>query len=716
MLEAWQQRWYESVERHHDLVALVSPEGTCRFGELGSWAQHWRRHYETSAGWCVGRCVDDPWRHPRFDLPRLIGLWLAGGVWIARSPEAVGRPLPSSLAGPRHGAGCWQSILFSSGSTGPAKMLVRGWRQVLGEADAYARLLDLSAGSHSVMLIHPWFGASTKQLFAALLHGWSQSFGLSGLTQSRDRSDLLYATPSQLQGLEEEDLSPGGFHWISLTGESCPESLWPRLQSLSAPGGRCLNALGATETGVVANQILALDSPWRPLEGVPAVGKQVDLVDDQGNHLTTRQSIGRLRIRSAALLEGRLLIDAAGQWALAPLPMDQGLMVHLSQDLARWSAAGALELLGRSDALLKRHGQWIDATPLQRLLEQQPGVRRCQILAEAEGNAAWLEVDSPGVAWLQTVAEAVDSAIREQLLDASLRPTRLHALERLPLNANGKLDLAVLRCGDTGNAISVALSPPLPLWLPTLDSLDQAQLVAQLQAINLLWCGGGLQALAEHRPPSLGLLGLGFPDAPPDWHPSCTTGLSPIMRGELDQLLMSCSGDLGEQIWIGGYSLPAWFAYAMAVDLVERGYPVAGVVLLDPPNPFGGTYRWRWRRLLSHRWRLGAGAWFYRRIPMQRLRRKSWRQALVGNWTPQPLPEAVSLVVIRSSWRAGLSWARAKTLQSNVQLDQLSARDHESVMTDDTQIQQWLPLVLERLRNPLEACQPSGVKSDSDLC
>lgn len=699
MLEAWQQRWYESVERHHDLMALVSPEGSCRFGELGRGAQHWRRHYETSPGWCVGRCVDHPWLNPRLDLPRLIGLWLAGGVWIARSPEADANPLPNSLEGPRHGAGCWQSILFSSGSTGPAKMLVRGWRQALSEADAYAKLLDLPAGSHSVMLIHPWFGASTKQLFAALLHGWSQSFGLSGLRQPRDRSDLIYATPSQLQNLGE-DLSPGGFHWISLTGESCPQSLWPRLQSLSAQGGRCLNALGATETGVVANQVLNLNAAWRPFEGIPAAGKTVDLVDDQANHLTTRHAIGRLRIRAAALLEGRLLVDAAGQWSLAPLPMDQGLMVHLSQDLVRWNAAGGLELLGRSDALLKRHGQWIDATPLQRLLEQQTGVRRCQILAEADGNTTWLQADAPTVAWLRSVAEAMDCAIREQLLDASLRPARLHALKHLPLNTNGKIDLAALRSGDGGAAVSLALPAALPLWLPTLDSLDQAQLVAQLQATNLLWCGGGLQALAEHRPPSLGLLGLGFPDAPPNWHPSSRTGLTSIMRGQLDHLLNSCSGDLGAQIWLGGYSLPAWFAYAMAVELVERGYPVAGVVLLDPPNPFRGTYRWRWRRLLSHWWRLGAGTWFYRKLSMQRLRRKSWRQALVGNWSAQPLPAGVPLVVIRSNWRAGLSLARARTLQPNAQLDQLSARSHESVVNDSIQRQQWLPMILGRFSAP----------------
>jgi non-ribosomal peptide synthetase component F len=178
MLESWRTAWARSRERHQDQVALLAAEGALSFGELGEKADHWRSHYETLPSWCVGQCQSWAWRGAWIDLPQLMGLWLAGGVWIAQDSDSshadLAESIASSIRGPASGEGHWQQILFSSGSTGRPKVLVRGWRQALLEAKANARQLQLPPGSRCAMVVNPWFGAATKHLLAGLLEGWCQ--------------------------------------------------------------------------------------------------------------------------------------------------------------------------------------------------------------------------------------------------------------------------------------------------------------------------------------------------------------------------------------------------------------------------------------------------------------------------------------------------------------------------------------------------------------
>ena len=704
MLQEWQQQWAGCQLSYSERVALRTEAGELSFGDLGRLAEQWSEHYKAQPQWQVGSCVALPWRHPYSDLPRLLGLWLAGGVWIAHEHgsvhSALAQELAAGLQGPATGASCWQTILFSSGSTGPAKLFVRGWRQALLEARANANRLKLPAGSTSAMLVNPWFGASTKHLLAGLLQGWCQVIGRASLPLLPESSDLLYATPSQIQGLGSAQPRGPHFSWISLTGEACPASLWPVLQSWGRPGGHCLNALGASETGVIAQQVLPLNGSWQRFLGQPFEGKRVSLVDDQGQELIHAGSIGRLQIDGPALIEGQLLKGPDG-WQLDATPTCAGLMSVLSNDLARWSEAGELDLLGRSNQLLKRHGEWIDASPLQRALEQQPGVQRCQLFCDPDGLSAWLAMEQPSRSALRSIAGAVANSLD----DARLLPQRLIAVAEFPLNSNGKLDMAALREPDAHTNLPGAVlweqQPRRQRLHAQLDSLDQAQLVSRLQSTNLLWCGGGLAALEEHCPADVGLVGLGFPKPPPHWDQSTACNLSTIAAEQADLLLHTTAGELGTNLWLGGFSLPAWLAYAVALELESRGCAVAGVILLDPVDPFRSTYRWRWRRNLARQWRHGPGALFQGHRREQRLALKSWRQELLGQWIEAQAPRSIKakLLVFSSAWPAHLKRHRGERLRQKPEWITLTTTVHENVVTSADAINEWMPVLWSRITN-----------------
>lgn len=666
------------------------------FGQLATEAGHWQRKYEACPDWSVGRCVAWAWQDNLRDLPHLLGLWLAGGVWIARrddpSTADLAQSLASSCRGPESGSEAWQLILFSSGSTGSPKVLVRGWRQALHEADAYARRLAVPVGSQATMLVKPWFGASTKHLLAGLLGGWCQSLGSAALAAQGGGGEVLYATPSQLMSLGVAPAGSRGFDWLSLTGESCPASLWPLLQSWATDSGRCLNALGASETGVIADQVLSLAMPWQSFAGTPEASKTIDLVDESGCTLADPTAIGQLRIRGSSLIEGQLLYRELS-WRFQESERVGSQMVFVSNDLARWTKDQKLELLGRSNQLLKRHGIWVDATPLRQLLEQQPEVRRCQLIGAAEGIWAWVEYIEPTSKALEDLAQLLQA----QLTDQRLLPHRLFATTKFPLNGNGKVDLSRLQAAGSNPSILNALVVDPAVILPDeawpLDSLDQAQLVAQLGNINLLWCGAGLQALKASRPSGVGLVGLPFPEPPTTWpHQVDRMALEEVALDQVRELQNITNGDLGETVWLGGYSIKAWWAYAFAQQLMVQGVAVAGIILLDPPNPFSGRLRWGWRRHLADRWRRWLKG---RRRSESWYRQRAYNQELLGCWQPRPIN--AKLLLFTSRYGRRLPLRRARWLQPELVWKELAGARHGDVVQDFEVSAIWQAEIWQRL-------------------
>ena len=122
--------------------------------------------------------------------------------------------------------------------------------------------------------------------------------------------------------------------------------------------------------------------------------------------------------------------------------------VYRTGDLARQRISGALELLGRADRQVSIRGFRVELGQVEGVLGSHPQVRRAVALPiRHQGEIAHL------TAWVECSAEGeLDRAeLRSQLMELTRRslprymvPERLGVLERMPLTANGKVDMRQL--------------------------------------------------------------------------------------------------------------------------------------------------------------------------------------------------------------------------------------------------------------------------------
>ncbi len=123
-----------------------------------------------------------------------------------------------------------------------------------------------------------------------------------------------------------------------------------------------------------------------------------------------------------------------------PFSKTPGKRLYRTGDLARYLPSGAIEFLGRNDFQVKIHGLRIELGEIEATLRQCPEVKECVVVAYVTPTEKRLS------AYL--VAESKDLAdIKAQLghkLPSYMIPHHWTLLEKMPLNANGKIDRKAL--------------------------------------------------------------------------------------------------------------------------------------------------------------------------------------------------------------------------------------------------------------------------------
>src|ERR687891_2721919 len=204
------------------------------------------------------------------------------------------------------------------------------------------------------------------------------------------------------------------------------------------------NLYGPTEATIASSYYTVPRCPADDREpipiGLPCAGEEL-LVLDEALRPIGRGEVGDLYIRGVGLSSGYWRDLGKTQAAFLPNPLDPNDRIYRTGDLARVGDDGLVYFLGRADSQIKSRGYRIELGEIEAALNAMACVQECAVTAIPtdgfEGATiccAYVPVPGAGV------MPAVVRRDLSKVLPPYMLPSRWMVLERLPRNANGKID------------------------------------------------------------------------------------------------------------------------------------------------------------------------------------------------------------------------------------------------------------------------------------
>lgn len=344
-------------------------------------------------------------------------------------------------------------VIYTSGSTGRPK----------GAANRHRALCNRLAWGQHEQPLGPRDAVLQKTPFGFDISFWEFFWPLTtgarlvmaGPGEHRDPRRLaaqvarhgvttLHFVPSMLQVFVADPVAVqacAGVRRIVCSGEALSAELqaavfaaWPRVH--------LLNLYGPTEAAIEATAwaCRAGDAAASVPIGHPIAGMRAHVLDEALNEVP-RGVLGELHLGGVGLARGywqrpgltaeRFVADPAGA---------AGERLYRTGDRVRWRADGQLEYLGRVDHQVKIRGYRIELGDVEAQLRADPAVQEAVVVADAgpQGTRLVAYVTPAGL----DVA-ALNAAAAARLPDY-MRPAVIVVLDRLPLNANGKVERRAL--------------------------------------------------------------------------------------------------------------------------------------------------------------------------------------------------------------------------------------------------------------------------------
>ncbi len=346
-------------------------------------------------------------------------------------------------------------VSFTSGSTGAPKGAWIPHRAVI-RLVSDPTFASLGPGERLLHLAPAGFDASTLEIWGALLTGATVVIAPPGPLGLPDIASLLRSAgvtvawlPAALfHQLAEASIDAIAAVPVVLAGGDVLSADTVRAVLAARRGRPLVNGYGPTEnTTFTACHVMTDPSQVGatvPI-GRPIQHTTVHVLDSRGQPVPIGVA-GELYTGGDGLARGYAGNAAATARAFVPDPSGHGTRLYRTGDLARWRADGTIEFLGRVDDQIKIHGFRVEPGETAAVLRQHPGVCDCVVLVAGVGAQRHL------IGYV-TPADGVDpgslrpSLLRDFLasrLPEYLIPTGFKAIDRLPRNANGKVDRAAL--------------------------------------------------------------------------------------------------------------------------------------------------------------------------------------------------------------------------------------------------------------------------------
>ncbi|VVQ15594.1 Linear gramicidin synthase subunit B [Pseudomonas fluorescens] len=355
-------------------------------------------------------------------------------------------------------------VIYTSGSTGLPKGVMVEQRGMLNNQLSKVPYLNLSDADVIAQTASQSFDISVWQFLAAPLFGARVDIvpntiahdpqGLLAHVQSQGIS-VLESVPSLIQGmLAQERMSLDGLRWMLPTGEAMPPEL-AHQWLLRYPQVGLVNAYGPAEcsddVAFFRVDMASTSGSYLPI-GTPTDNNKLYLLDGALEPVPLG-AVGELCVAGTGVGRGYVSDPLRTAPVFVPNPFGApGERLYRTGDLARRRSDGVLEYVGRIDHQVKIRGYRIELGEIEARLHEQPQVRDAAVGVQEGANGKHL------VGYLVAVDSVLNPAERLERIQQRLRaelpeymvPLHWLWLDKLPLNANGKLDRKALPALEIG--------------------------------------------------------------------------------------------------------------------------------------------------------------------------------------------------------------------------------------------------------------------------
>ena len=370
----------------------------------------------------------------------------------ALAPLSAENPAP--LATPANAS----YVIYTSGSTGVPKGVPVTHHNVVRLLQATEHWFHFTAADVWTLFHSPAFDFSVWEIWGALAYGGRLVVVPYLVTRSpaqfyalvaQEKVTVLNQTPLaflQLSRVEDDPAlrQPLALRTVIIAGAALDfATLGPWFDRHGDITPRLINMYGITETTVFVTYRPITFAELDTLAGSP-IGEAIPdldlyILDDAlapcpvgvtGEICVGGDGVARGYLRRPELTAGRFI----------PHPWRPGTLLYKSGDLARRTADGDLEYLGRADQQVKVRGFRIELGEIEAALVRHPGVAHCAVIARPlpDGDAELLAY------CVGTAAAAELHAFLLERLPAYMVPAAFVPLDALPMNLNGKLDTQAL--------------------------------------------------------------------------------------------------------------------------------------------------------------------------------------------------------------------------------------------------------------------------------
>jgi amino acid adenylation domain-containing protein len=340
-------------------------------------------------------------------------------------------------------------IMFTSGSTGRPKGVQITHRNITNFLVSTETDLGFTQDDVSLSISPLGFDVSVCEIWNPLICGGTVVLGPSelrlgtelGAAIAAEKPTVMLATPPTWALLVQAGWMGCPTLRLMSLGDKLARELAEKLLTLCQ---RVYNAWGTTETTVYTTFDVVTSGTGLVPVGRPLANTTIYILGPQDQLLPVGVP-GEICIGGVGNFPGYLKNEELSRKKLIrPFPDEPDNSIYRTGDLARYLPDGNIEILGRIDNQLKIRGYRVEPGEIEAVLRQHPAVADAAVVPHTFGASDvrligyWVPADEQNVP-LQQLRDLTASQLPFHMI-----PARFVRIDKLPLNANGKVDRRVL--------------------------------------------------------------------------------------------------------------------------------------------------------------------------------------------------------------------------------------------------------------------------------